>query len=105
MNWINTDYKFGLPMRGIFIPGNLLSRLGYSYAFFNHPSQMKDLFNHFKDYFPSDAILVRVSMPPYQDGVHLFVVSNSFERLPEGEVIPIQHVNDLVEDSKKMPGD
>ena len=98
MNWITTDYDFGLPIMGIKISGVQLRRLGiHASGMFESKEKIVAIFTLMKDRFPLDAILVRISMPPNQDAVIFYIMSKENRIAPEfGEI----EIVNLKEDSE-----
>jgi len=98
-DWITVHYDFGIPIKGFFFSGAKLKKLGFRpWSIFESKDKAEELFTFFRDYFPSDAILVRVRLYDNKDGIMIYVVSSTFKRTEEGSEFEIVDVDFYAEE-------
>ncbi len=100
-DWINADYDFGMPMKGVIVSGNFFRNSGLMkiYEMFRDPEKAR-LFVKMEPLFealPTDVILVRISLPINQDAVIFYFVSKEFEPLKGLNVMTITPLESLKE--------
>lgn len=106
MDWIRTDYDFGLRMQGIFIPGMLIRNWGFhAFEILRTPETAQKFLEKLpiKDIFPTDAYVVRINLPVDKDGINIYLASKLFPAVGQGEIIKIVPIEDFIkEDWEKI---
>lgn len=103
--WIKSELEFMQRIVCVNVSGRYLKSLGLKYLDFLNPQSVEESVRatKIKDFLPSDAALVRVSVPSHQDAICFYFVSQLFPEIKEYELMESITLEDLANGKLCLP--